>query len=182
MVLTKKETRAGESLQPVECDYPEGDFVGSTMSYEESLAGAYPDEDLEGPTSGGKLNWREMIAQANLMGPARVLAGSAQVLELDQKHVKLRVKGRSLITPAIREELIKVLTDFMGQHFQVHFEFGEVEGETVLDREHREKERAHQELVKRFKANSVVNYLIENLGVTLDEDSVSSEEQQTTQS
>lgn len=113
--------------------------------------------------TGELLNWRDMVSLAGLSGPGRILAASAQVDELDESHVKLRVPSQSLV-PAVIDSIRGAMTKLMGRHFQVEVVVGDVQDETILEREDRERAEEKARLIARFKSLHVVQELERRLG------------------
>ncbi len=104
-----------------------------------------------------------MVSLAGLSGPGRILAASAQVDELDESHVKLRVPSQSLV-PAVIDSIRGAMTKLMGRHFQVEVVVGDVQDETILEREDRERAEEKARLIARFKSLHVVQELERRLG------------------
>lgn len=124
------------------------------------------------PSFGNSLDWRDVIRGANLSGPLKNLAASAQVLDLTRSHVKLRLRIAAFATDTNRQLLSEALARYFKNHCLVEFEVGEVEGETVADAQQRERDEARAKMISDFRNDPFVRMVVERFHATIDEHSI----------
>lgn len=124
------------------------------------------------PSFGNSLDWRDVIRGANLSGPLKNLAASAQVLDLTRSHVKLRLRIAAFATDTNRQLLSEALARYFKNHCLVEFEVGEVEGETVADAQQRERDEARAKMISDFRNDPFVRTVVERFHATIDEHSI----------
>ena len=118
------------------------------------------------------LDWRSIIAGAKLTGPLRNLAATAQVIELTERHVKLRLSVAAFATESSRQLLTEALSAYFGHHCMVEFEVGNVTGNTVADAEEEERQEARRQLIEGFRNDPFVRQVQALFHGTIDEMSV----------
>ena len=131
-----------------------------------------PELPAEPDLGGRPLDWRSIIAGAKLTGPLRNLAASAQVLELTESHVKLRLRVAAFATEQNRQLLSEALSTYFGQHCMVEFEVGDVTGGTLADAEEAERREARRQLIEGFRNDPFVRQVAALFHGTIDEASV----------
>ncbi|GEM_PF-239775 len=155
----RKILHPGENLPPVE------------LAPEDLPPPDYPDEPVDGEEQ-DSLNWRSIIVGARLSGLMKNLAAQAQVLELTEEGVSLRLNVAAFATEANRQLLAGQISTYFGRPFRVHFEVGELTSSTVSDEVARERAEKLRERVSRFRDKPLVKLFMNDLGALIEENTV----------
>lgn len=106
--------------------------------------------------------------------PREVAAGCV-VLELDDKHVKLRARSRTLLTPEVVHVIESALKRIRGAEFVLEFDDTEHDGKTKPTLslwEESERRAARVAMIEAFKSDPFVQECLRVLEGELDETSI----------
>ncbi|HEX9138615.1 MAG TPA: DNA polymerase III subunit gamma/tau [Steroidobacteraceae bacterium] len=122
----------------------------------------------------GLPDWPRLLAELDLTGAARQLAGHCVLLGHERGVVRLAIDPRSTLvrTPAMEEKLAQALTRHFGERTRVAIELREAQAETPAQAAERNARQLQHAARAALEADPVVQALQERFGASIHPDSV----------
>ena len=119
-------------------------------------------------------DWLVLVAQLKLGGMAKMLAQHCELAGYDSDGLELRVPEphKHLLEKLYQEKLKLALNDYFGERITVTFTIGSSSGNTLAEKEHREKQDRQMRAIEAIEKDPFVRELVENFDAKVIDSSI----------